>query len=70
MNNSEIAALFEELADIMELAGESYFKIRAYRNAAETIKSIRRPVKELSPAEFGQMPGIGKAILEKTNTAL
>ena len=70
MSNSEIAALFEELADLMELAGENYFKIRAYRNAAETIRGLSAPLKEMPPMEIGELPGIGKAITDKIASAL
>jgi len=38
MTNPELASLFEELADIMEIAGENFFKLKAYRNAAITIR--------------------------------
>ncbi|MEW6106473.1 MAG: helix-hairpin-helix domain-containing protein, partial [Bacillota bacterium] len=36
MDNAEIASVFRELADLLELKGENPFKIRAYRRAADT----------------------------------
>ena len=39
-NNSDIARVFEEIATLLELADESPFKVRAYRNAAEEIEAL------------------------------
>lgn len=69
MNNGQIAALFEELADIMEIAGENYFKIRAYRNVAVTISILPNDLSKLRPEEINEIPGVGKAISEKIQEA-
>ncbi|TXT35380.1 MAG: DNA polymerase beta family protein, partial [Planctomycetota bacterium] len=37
MQNVEIARIFEELADLLELDGANPFRVRAYRNAARTV---------------------------------
>jgi len=70
MSNVEIAALFEELADLMELAGENYFKIRAYRNAAGTIRGLAEQLTVMPPSSIAALPGIGKAISEKIGAAV
>jgi len=70
MSNAEIAVLFEELAELMELAGENYFKIRAFRQAGETIRSLDRPLRDIPPEEIAELPGIGKAISKKIASAL
>jgi DNA polymerase (family 10) len=70
MNNSEIAGLFEELADIMEIGGENYFKIRAYRNAAVTINQLPQDLNRMPPEKISEIPGVGKAISEKIREAL
>jgi DNA polymerase (family 10) len=70
ISNIEMAALFEELADLMELAGEGHFKISAYRNAVKTIDSLQRPLKDLSPDEIAGLSGVGKAISGKIGSAL
>jgi DNA polymerase (family 10) len=70
MTNVEISALFEELADLMELAGENHFKVRAYRNAATTIASQGRPLAEMAEDEIRGLTGIGEAIAGKIGTAL
>jgi DNA polymerase (family X) len=65
MTNTELAGLFDELAQIMEIAGEDHFKIRAYRYAAETISISQINLTSLSLEQLQQIPGIGKAISEK-----
>jgi DNA polymerase (family X) len=65
MTNPELASLFDELADIMEIAGENYFKIRAYRKASEVISATPEDVLKMSPETLQDIPGIGKAIAGK-----
>ena len=52
MNNRELASLFTELADIMEIAGESHFKIRSYRKAAANIVQLQQNASEMSADEI------------------
>ena len=37
VDNPALARVFGEIADLLEIKGENPFKIRAYRNAAETV---------------------------------
>ncbi|HET7831516.1 MAG TPA: helix-hairpin-helix domain-containing protein [Gallionella sp.] len=37
VHNADIAAIFEEIADLLEIQGANPFRIRAYRNAARTV---------------------------------
>ena len=39
-HNADIAAIFEEIADLLEIEGANPFRIRAYRNAARTIGDL------------------------------
>lgn len=70
MQNVEIAQLFEELADLLEIQGANVFRLRAYRNAARTLESMTASVADL--VEQGQslteLPGIGKDLAEKLVT--
>jgi DNA polymerase (family 10) len=71
MQNSEIAAVFEELSDLLELQGANVFRLRAYRNAARTIESMSATISDLveaSPAMLTDLPGIGKDLAEKLIT--
>ena len=36
VHNADIAASFEEIADLLEIRGDNPFRIRAYRNAARS----------------------------------
>lgn len=68
MRNGEIARLFEELADLMEIQGANPFRLRAYRNAARTLESLTEPVAELArqgPSALTALQGIGKELAQK-----
>jgi DNA polymerase (family 10) len=69
VTNRELAALFDELAEIMEIAGENHFKIRAYRNASGAISSSLDKISEMPVEKLQQIAGIGKAISEKIQAA-
>lgn len=70
VTNAEIAALFEELADIMELAGENYFKVKAYRNAAEAIRRQPGDLSQMTAEDVSKIPGVGDAISAKIAAAI
>lgn len=64
--NEVIADMFDTIADVLELQGDIPYRIRAYRNAARTIRDLPRPVAEV--AEEGaleSLPGIGKDLAAK-----
>lgn len=66
MENVEVARIFHELADLLELKGEEYFKIRAYRNASKILAGLEEPVKEAwKGGRLDKIPGIGKNIAAK-----
>jgi DNA polymerase (family 10) len=44
VHNADIAAIFEEIADLLEIKGDNPFRIRAYRNAARTLRDMNRDV--------------------------
>ncbi len=63
MENAEIARLFTETADLMEIAGEDAFRIRSYRNAASVIEGYPERVADIlttRSASVTDIPGIGK----------
>src|ERR687898_1694717 len=65
MDNLAIARVFAEIGDLLEIKNENPFKIRAYRNAAETIAHHPDRVATLAPAERLALPGIGKDLAAK-----
>ncbi len=70
VQNSEIADLFEQLAESLEILEENPFRIRAYRNAAQVIRRQGRSISELlaSGADLTELPGIGKDLAAKIGT--
>ena len=46
MENPEVAQVFEEVADLLDLQGANPFRVRAYRNAARTIRDLSEPLAE------------------------
>ena len=44
VTNSEIAAVFDHVADLLEYQGGNVFRVRAYRNAAHTIGGLVEPL--------------------------
>jgi DNA polymerase (family 10) len=66
MTKSEIAAVLEEVAALLELKGENPFKIRAYTNAARSLETFGGNLPNLQDEEaLAKIPGIGKSIAEK-----
>lgn len=64
MQNAEIAAALDEVADLLELKGANKFQIRAYRSAARTVENLSRSVAAM--IETGEdpatLPGVGARI--------
>jgi len=65
MDNLAIARVLAEIGDLLEIKGENPFKIRAYRNASETVTHETRRVAGLTAPERLALPGIGKDIAAK-----
>ncbi|HXU90382.1 MAG TPA: DNA polymerase/3'-5' exonuclease PolX [Methylomirabilota bacterium] len=66
MRNFEIARLFYEMANLLEVRGESIFRIRAYQRGAQTLEALAEDVGVL--AERGaltSLPNIGKDLAAK-----
>ena len=65
MNNLAIARVLGEIGDLLEIKAENPFKIRAYRNAADTVAHLGTPVAEMSEEDRRAIPGIGKDLAGK-----
>jgi DNA polymerase (family 10) len=68
MDNNKIAAIFREIADILEINGENPFRIRSYVNAAQIVESFPQDLKELAQKgeeNLTQIRGIGKDLAAK-----
>jgi DNA polymerase (family 10) len=65
MKNPQVAKIFQEIADLLELSGENPFRVRAYRRAAMNVEAIPRDVSSMSGEELQSLPGIGKDLAHK-----
>ena len=67
VQNAEIAAMFDQAAELLEIEGENQFRVRAYRRAARTIEGLPQSVKNLLSAgrDLSELPGIGEDLAGK-----
>ena len=65
--NEQIAELFENMGSLLEMKGDTIFKIRAYQRAARTIEQLSSPLSQAleNGEDLTKIPGVGKAISEK-----
>ncbi len=73
MTNPEIAAVFDQIADLLEFQGTNPFRIRAYRNAARTFKDLPQSLAEIvadPERTLTEIEGIGKDLAAKVETLL
>jgi len=68
MTNEEIARVFKEIADMLGLKGEDWFKIRAYLKVVQSIEKLKEPVETMvREGRTRQITGVGDAIEKKLN---
>ena len=68
MDNKGIAAVFEEMGNMLDINGVDFFRVNAYRKAALTIANFPNDLRQMverNPQEIDKIPGIGKALKEK-----
>src|SRR5579862_6883790 len=67
IHNADIAAIFTQLADLLEIEGDNPFRIRAYRNAAISINGLSTSIADMlkQGTPLTDLPGIGKDLAEK-----
>jgi DNA polymerase (family 10) len=67
VHNVDIAVIFEEIADLLEIESANPFRVRAYRNAARTVQSLGEDVSVLvgRSEDMNKLPGKGKALAKR-----
>ena len=66
MKNSEIAKVFQDIANLLEAKGENQFKIRAYQKVVRSIERLSVEVEQLVKEDrLKEVPGVGEAITRK-----
>jgi DNA polymerase (family 10) len=72
VHNTDIAGIFDEIADFLEIEGENPFRIRAYRNASRTVSGLGEQLKDMvaDGEDLTKLPGIGKELAAKIHEIL
>lgn len=67
MKNTDIAKVFYDIADLLDIKGDNPFKVRAYQKAARSIELWPRELEAMvqEGADLRQVPGVGDAIAKK-----
>ncbi|HTR19222.1 MAG TPA: DNA polymerase/3'-5' exonuclease PolX [Gemmatimonadales bacterium] len=67
MQNPDIARLFDEVADLLEIKNENPFRVRAYRNASRVVRDYPEPLADAVQrgSDLTEIPGIGEDLAEK-----
>jgi len=61
MNNEQIAAVFEEMADVMEILGEDPFRVNSYRKVARVLAETTEDLPALAASgKLESLPSVGK----------
>jgi DNA polymerase (family 10) len=71
MQNVDIARQLDDVADLLEISAANPFRVRAYRNAARTVRDHPDPLAELVRAgqfDLTDLPGIGGGIAKEITT--
>src|SRR5512144_807497 len=67
VHNADIAAVFDEIADLLEIESANPFRVRAYRNAARTLRDLNKDVVAMiaQGEDVTELPGIGEDLASK-----
>jgi DNA polymerase (family 10) len=66
-HNADVAAAFEEIADLLDIEGANPFRVRAYRNAARVVSGLPNEAAVMLARgdDLAELPGIGKDLAGK-----
>ena len=71
MKNAEIAKVFQDIADFLDMKGGEPFKVRAYQRAVRSIEDMPVELEQLmKEGKLKEVPGIGDAMAKKTTELL
>jgi len=67
VHNRDIAEIFNQMADLLEIEGANQFRVRAYRNAARTIDNLPQSAADMveEGRDLSELSGIGKDLAGK-----
>lgn len=71
MDNAEIARVFDEIADLLEIQGADSFRVSSYRRVARTVKDLPGDIRELAAGGgLAKLAGVGKSSAQKIEELL
>ncbi len=72
VHNEDIAAIFDQMADLLDIEEANPFRVRAYRNGARTVRGLGRELGEwvAEGKDLRKLPGIGKELSHKIDEIL
>ncbi|MBZ0317375.1 MAG: DNA polymerase/3'-5' exonuclease PolX [Anaerolineae bacterium] len=71
LTNRDIAEIFENIADLLEIKGESVFRVLAYREGAQTIRDLPRDLTAIhAEGKLTELPNIGETLADKIEEML
>ena len=71
MTNADVARVFEEIADLLEIKGADAFRINSYRRVARTVDELASDIGDVAArGELGTLPGVGKSSAAKIQELL
>lgn len=71
MTNADVARIFNEIADLMEINGEDGFRISSYRRVARGVEDLATDINDVAArGELEAIPGVGKSSAAKISEFL
>src|SRR5688572_8031469 len=65
-SNDQLATVLEEVAELLEAQVANPFRVRAYREAAQTLRHLQQPAHDILKEEglegLMKLPGIGRSL--------
>jgi len=66
VKNHELAQVFDQIADLMEITGEDPFRVNSYRKVARVLEDLPEDVEQIAAeGKLTALPGIGKGSAER-----
>ena len=71
MTNADVVRVFNEIADLLEIKGESGFRVNSYRRVARSVGDLVGDINEIATrGELAAIPSVGKSSAEKIQELL
>lgn len=71
MTNADVARVFGEIADLMEIRGDDSFRVNSYRRVARSVEDLAEEITAVAArGELAKLQGVGKTSAEKISELL